>query len=498
MLSKFYILENSVKEKINVKDFSGALDAVKDFVESVMHSHKAPGEIVGSKRLDNLCGTIGKSFFDFYFKKWENVTLETNRKKILILCTGLYKYGGTSLVVADIIRSHKEAESTVVLTNLLNDMGSEDISLSRIGNVNADVVTAPKGSSAEKLKWLIEKIIEVEPSRIFLFNHHQDSVIISAMQPFVDKINVIFYHHADHNLCLGVHLENATHIDPHNVGYFNCREGEKISDNFYLPLTVDDDTKTRNEEKFLVNGELITCSSATFHKFNIFYLYSYVEFIVDRLAITSGVHYHIGNIPKNMMPVIEEKLLEKKINKNRFIHIPWVPSLWQALVENKVDLFICSFPLGGARTSIEAMGAGIPMITHENYLSRFHSSRDIVYPDAPVWKYPEEFSKILSTLTDVFLIDQSRKSRNHYVLNYSSKTIDIAENIENICTGKPSVQPPRLYPYQPDTLDRVLHFSQLDSVVVNSLVNRYENSMSWKLTSFLRFFNTRIRKILNR
>ncbi len=53
------------------------------------------------------------------------------------------------------------------------------------------------------------------------------------------KLDASFYHHGDHHLCLGVYLSHLEHIDPHPMGYHNCRDALGI-DNTYIPLTVDD------------------------------------------------------------------------------------------------------------------------------------------------------------------------------------------------------------------------------------------------------------------
>ena len=491
MISRYYSLEDYVKQALNKNEFSSALDAVKQFVVSVINEHKAPGEVIGSRRLDELCRIIGDIYFDYYKTTYlfnDNYQVDSN--KVVIICTGLYKYGGTSLLIGDLIKAHGNDECTILATNFLDDMSKEDLELSRIGDTNAEVVIAPKCNSADKLKWLVEQLIKISPARIFLLNHHQDSVIISAVQPFIDKTKVIFYHHADHNLCLGVHLKGAIHIDPHNVGYFNCRDNENIANNFYLPLTVDDKLYNRCGSKFLKNGELTTCSSATFHKFKNFYLYPYVDLIVERFLIREGVHFHIGNIPEWDKAIILDKLREQNIDTNRFVHIAWVPCLWKTLVEKDIDLFIGSFPISGARTLIEVMGAGVPILMAENYLSRFHSSRDIVYSDSLIWQYPQEFCDIISSVDEVILNQQSAKSRNHYVLHYSNKTINIDAEIEHICSGKNTVIPYPLHHYNPDYLDRLLHFSYLESFALQNLIRQFFNSNSWKITKICRFIRT--------
>lgn len=490
MYSDYYELEKKIDLRIKVKDYTGALGAVKDFVVSVMHNQHSPGEIIGSAKVDKLCAMIGESYVKdtLLGEVIENEFYPDNN--ILILCTGIYKYGGTSLFIGDIIKSHEGFKSTIIATDYLNDMTLGPEELSRLGGANAEIMVAPKGDGVQKLYWLISQIIQIKPCRVFLLNHHQDSLIISAVRPFSEKTKVIFYHHADHNFCLGVHLEGAIHIDIHNVGYFNCRENEKITDNHYLPLTIPDLNITRIGSSFVRAGHLITCSSATYHKFKNFYLYPYQELIAERLLLRGGCHIHIGNIPEDDLINLRRVLRKKGVDQNRFVHIPWVDSLWAALLEYHVDLFINSFPIGGARTLIEVMGAGIPILMHENYLSRFHSSRDVGYPEALIWKYPECFENIISNIGEKELKEQSRLSRQYYVSHYRAESIVPADRLHDILSGMANLQPPQLHDYGPDYLDRALHFSHLEHMFRNSIAEsvsyRYQNSRSWRLTKIFR------------
>jgi hypothetical protein len=462
MYSMFYELESAVKASVAQANYSEALDKLKQFVETVMNIQAAPGDVVGARKLDKLCELVGDSYYLREFAKPKDWFPAED--KIVIVCTGLYKYGGTSLLISDLAKAHPNHQCTVLATNFLDDMNAEDLELSRIGESGAAVSICPPGSGEEKLNWLIQQFTDIAPSRIFLLNHHQDSVIIAAARPFVEQLKVIFYHHADYNICLGVHLKGALHVDPHNVGYYNCRTKERIANNVYVPLVVDDKGSYRADTEFMSDGELTTCSSGHYLKFRNFYLYPYAELLVDRLKARGGEHIHIGGLPAEDIAHIRQKLARHGVDTTRFNHIPWTASLWQTLIDRKVDLFIGSFPIGGARTTIEAMGAGIPILMPDNYLSRFFSSRDIVYREALVWKYPEDFVKIISDVNSRVLTAQSLQSRDHYLRNYSSKSVDIAGKLNAICAGDPIPAPYELYPYDPDHLDKALHFGHLDSM----------------------------------
>jgi hypothetical protein len=310
--------------------------------------------------------------------------------------------------------------------------------------------------------------------------------------PFTGCTRVIFYHHADYNLCLGVHLSGAIHVDPHNIGYVNCRSVEGLSNNYYLPLTVQDKGEFRKGDDFELDS-FTTCSSASFHKFANFYLYPYTELLVDRLKIRSGNHIHIGKIPDSHLSAIYEKLEICGISRERFVYIEWVPDLWLALVGLKVDLFISSFPHSSGRTSIEAMGAGIPILFHDGYLTRFHVGRDIVYPEVLVWRYPEDFHEIILKVTRDELRNQSLASRKFYVENYCLSLERMNEELSAIVEGRSRLLPPPLSVHQPDALDNVLHYSHHTHLIRKREKEEFLRSRSWRYTSVFRALFRRFR-----
>ncbi|WP_138995724.1 hypothetical protein [Sphingomonas sp. PAMC 26621] len=462
MYSSFYELKSEVGKKVVCGEYSDALDNLKRFIISVTNEQSLPVEVVGSRKIDELCELIGDGYFRHFFEaRLAQSPFRPVEKRVVIVCTGLYKYGATSLVVGDLVKAHPGYECSVIATDYLNDMSSEDRELSDIDASGAVISVCPPGEAQEKLGWLIQQFLRIAPARIFLLNHHQDPVAIAAARPFVDKTKVIFYHHSDHNICVGVHMEGAVHVDPHNIGFYNCRNNEGIRGNVYVPLTVHDNDVTRVGSQFVRTGELTTCSSGAYHKFSNFYLYPYQDMLVDRFKGRNGRHIHIGEISPSELAALRDRLTANDIDAERFVHIPGTPSLWRTLVDQEVDLFIGSFPMSCTRTTIEVMGAGLPILMPENYLSRFASNRDLVYPDAFLWKYPAEFAEVIRTVTPKSLGMHAARSRAHYILQYSSDCVDVAGKIEAICNGLPTSAPYELYPYQPDHLDKALHFNHV-------------------------------------
>ncbi|WP_243938864.1 hypothetical protein [Methylobacterium sp. J-059] len=465
--SQYYNLECRVADQVKAKQYNGALESLLNFITLVMHRQYPPGELIGSAKLDRLCEKIGLSFYhEFYGNIVHRDEFCSNDDVSVIICTGLFKSGGTSPLIGDIVRAQGRRKSTILATNSLGSMSGDDLAMSRLGEVNANIIICDKGNLVDRLHWLVQQITRLEPSRIILLNHHQDSVIIAAARPFTEKTKVLFYHHADHNLCLGVHLTGAIHVDIHNVGFCNCRDREQVADNFYVPMTINDLGSDFVRRVFLDKRRLTTCSSANPHKFSNFYFYPYHELIIDRLEARNGFHIHIGVMPESALQHMHHKMLERSIDPSRLVYIPWTPSLWKALIDNSVDLFIGSFPIGGARTAIEVMGAGVPMLMHENYLTRFHSSRDIAYPDHFLWQYPHEFTEVISNITFDDLQAHGMRSRDYYLKYHCTEKIGLEDELNRICDGTSTTRPAPLYPHHPDMLDRSLHFSYLEDMAI--------------------------------
>lgn len=465
--SQYYNLESVIADRVRGKDYNGALESILNFVTIVMNRQYPPGELMCSAKLDRLCEGIGLSFYkDFYQDIIHKDEFIPSDDSTVIICTGLFKSGGTSPLIGDIVRAQGQRKSTVLATNSLGSMSGDDLAMSRLGEINADIIVCDKGNLEDRLHWLVQQITRLEPSRVILLNHHQDSVIVAAVRPFTEKTKVLFYHHADHNLCLGVHLKGAIHVDIHNVGFCNCRDKEQIKDNFYVPMTINDLGSEFVRQNFLRKDRLTTCSSANPHKFSNFYFYPYHELIIDRLEARNGSHVHIGVMPESTLQHMHRKMQERSIDPSRLVYIPWTANLWKALIENNVDLFIGSFPIGGARTAIEVMGAGVPMLMHENYLTRFHSSRDICYPDHFLWQYPHEFTEVISKITLDELLTHGKRSREYYMKYHCTEEIGLEEELNRICDGTSVIRPAPLYPHHPDMLDRSLHFSYLEDLAI--------------------------------
>lgn len=500
-------LEQDVNHKIQQADFNSALNSIASFVGEIVEDPRATSLIFSSEQLDRLCLKVGKHAIC----KTDLDRLATDHRApsniVVTITSHLESYGGHTLVIENMIRAQPNMTHIVLITDLFDSIDIDNL-VQRFEPI-AEMKVAPNSESFEKLKWLAKQLNQICPEQIFLFNHHQDSIAIASIESWLDTKKVFFYHHADHNLCLGVHLPGATHIDPHNIGYFNCNSNLGVIDNYYLPLVIQDRDSRLEGRPFMGGGLLRSCSSGTWHKFKQSYSYNYIELICKRLTLVEGIHFHIGDIPDEAIGSIHIRLKKEGIEVDRFIHIPWVESLWAALIENNIDLYISSFPLGGGRATIEAMGSATPLLMHCNNLSRFNGGSDLAYPYSFEWGKPEEFFQCITMLTPSLLHDHSIKARTQYTKNHLPAIMET--ELSRIIKGNGSMPPPPLKEYKPNIIQRYLHGVGLDQnkileqkrqlVDIKSQLNKQnmrvqaiENqlksinkSFSWFITKPLRF-----------
>ena len=422
-------LDARVHKLVESGQFGVALDEIRDFVEYVIFDQKSVAKVFSSPKLDELCRLVGqtaattvKTYSDSH----------SNRTGTVVLATELVKAGGHVELLKDIIRLRLfDGPISIILTDLFVRVDQAVIAdFSASSGVNVE--SADACSSNERLLWVIERLRDLAPATLVLLTHNQDSVGIAAAHSHAVD-NVVFIHHGDHHLTLGVTCEDFVHIDPSNIGYFHCKNELGIKNNRYWPLTVNCHSVDARVPPFLEGGRLRTCSSGRPEKFDSRnYLYDYIELIPKLLAITGGSHIHIGGLTADMVERLQHGLLMAGVDPACFIHVEWVPSVAMALVEYKVDLYISSFPLGGGKACVEAMAAGIPLLMHQNYHSRFHGGEDLAYQNAWSWRTETELFGIINSVTAEDLKLHSLWARTYYEKFHSDQALIEAADLTKI------------------------------------------------------------------
>ena len=417
---------------LNVGNVNCALRLVHNFVERIVAEPICTAQVFSSFELDHLCLRIGRhSLNSLTVTQEQHLSGCESVSTVVYVVSRLQRSGGHSRLVQDFIRAQPEKKHLILSTEVGGRSDIEFFSKLFGTKDNVCFVRAPGGDFEVRLKWLQSTLLSSQPEHVYLFNHHQDSVAVSAIVPELE-LEGSFCHHGDHHLCLGVHLSHLSHIDFHPMGFHHCRDELGI-DNKYLPLTFEDKQSVPVETDFMQGGNLMTATAARWNKIEVPYYISYLDIIPRVLKATGGQHVHIGRLTPWALFRIYRQMRKQGVQSDRFIYIEWTPSVWKALQEHKVDVYLASFPYGAGLTLIEAMGAGVPVIMHEHMYSRVLSGLELAYPKAFRWSDPKKLLIHLKSLQPERLKRESYVSREQYeqfhqpeILNayfYRSETI---------------------------------------------------------------------------
>ena len=392
-----------------------ALRIAHDFVELVVTEPLFTSQVFASKLLDDLCLRIGRVNLESLVgvqRGHSQLTHSETRPRVAYIVSRLQRSGGHLRLILDFIRSQPEKAHFVYSTGVAGPSDRDFFAQALGGGAEAVFFIAPRGDFGERLTWLQTALLSCAPQHVFLFNHHQDSVAVSALVPELGVAGS-FCHHGDHHLCLGVHLEHLAHIDFHPMGFHYCRDELGVQ-NQYLPLTFEDKGFLQGKATTSKKLGITSATVARSNKVEIPYYVNYVDLIPRVLNVTGGCHVHIGKLTPWAIKRMRAKIDALGIPQDRFVYIDWTASVWKSLQQLEVDVYIASFPYGAGLTLIEVMGAGIPVIMHRHMYSRVLSGLELAYPEAFNWSDPEKLLDYLGGLDRESLHMEGHKARHWY------------------------------------------------------------------------------------
>jgi hypothetical protein len=431
----FIDLETFRKHKLNdieAGNFETPLGEVTQVTELVLNHPHSQSKVFSSVILDDICVKVGEAAWAHTSmkappaevrSKTQDEPKEESQRPWLFIATYMYPAGGHTKVMEDYIKLAQGRPCVVVLTNIANGdpvVHRDQLYVEEVKNLGAQADISVTGNLTEKLQWLQMKIVELNPAKTFLFNHYYDSVAVAA-SVVAPPGTAYFLHHADYKFSLGVQAEHLNHIDFHAAGLCLCRDKLKVPNQVYWPLSATD-MGIRAEDSFYKNGRLTTATSGAYHKFTSPYPYKYIELIPHIIRTTDGFHVHIGELTAEVRAEIDQHLDRNGVPRERFIYVPVVKSVWQAMSDYGVDVYMPSFPTGGNKASIEAMGSGTPVLSHLGMGPfRFILGGDFaMYPEAVRWKHPDELFDGLRQLNHVDVLKAHRlKARASYDAHYA-------------------------------------------------------------------------------
>jgi len=398
--------------------------------------------VYASFQLDELCQRIAQSLLD---EPWARRATDEPQGGTVILATELVAAGGHVEVIKDLVRLNGLAPPVhLLLTNNFNRINIDEHK-GYAAAMQLPMTVADGFTPFERIQSIIQFLQATRPRNLVLLVHNQDAVgITAALLGLTDT--VLYIHHGDHHLSLGVTCEAFQHFDLSNYLFCYCRQTLALQNNHYLPLTLSKEhaIKPRNSADFLQHGRLITASIGRPEKFDVpAYQHQYLDLVGVIIKASGGSHIHIGALNAQQLGRIHEGMNQLGIEPRLFKHIPWVDSVATALLENAVDLSIASFPHGGAKAQIEAMAAGIPLLFHENYRSPVLSGLAQAYPSPFTWANELNLSEVLRNMNRGLLQEHSIKARHHFESFHTNARF--IQSLKESFTDEASVNTPHKY-----------------------------------------------------
>lgn len=400
---------------IQKEDFDSFLEkiskGVSQFNATTSHETVFADRLLASPDLDALLASyVAKAATPCSF------TAEADR--VMILASNFYVYGGHSLWAEEILTIERELgrKTAVLLTDVHSHHNHQDSLAPRLLAAGTAVQHLSSSSLHGRFQEGLAAIADFRPGVIFLFNHQYDPIAVAVALAAAPNCRVVFVHHADHSLSLGAASKALIHCDDYSDVYDYCR-AIYGHDNHYLPVAVSDGGICKRGSNW--NQIRQTASCGTSYKYTQPYKYDYFAVIAGLIARHGITHHHVGFLPPDILTRVQQEIALAGGDPGHFVYHASVPSLWQFLLQQGIDLYLGSFPLGGVRAVIEAFGAGVPVLVHEPDDASGMTELNVLSHDMPTWREPAEIDAIFQKADAQWLADQSAKVRQQYEQFYS-------------------------------------------------------------------------------
>ena len=394
-------------------DPESALQAISKAVNEYQSHPQCNGILCDLPKLDALSQEIGTHLL----KRRPPTPARPPQPLDLYIASEIYAIGGHTALIGDYVQNSPQREARLFLTNHRNRQATLKDPIrhrTKLRETSVEIATDPNWVG--KFHALAESLLELNPSRVFILTHPEDP-LAACHPPHHSQAEWYFIHHADHSPALGLHLPNVRHVDVTPRAHQCCREILGLAENIYLPLHC---TESPRQQRPLPPGSPLTIASCgSTGKFSLEGPSAIHEIITNLLRHAPLRYVHFGPLPEAYVHAWRAQLISEAIDPFRFLHIPSVESLWEALQSYQIDLYLNSFPHPGARASIEAMGAGIPLLT----MDRPDQSHSLLYPTAEKWRTPGDLLRLIEDATPVWLRKQSHAAQLHFQTHHSTSVI---------------------------------------------------------------------------
>ena len=368
------------------------------------------GKATKSLLLDSICESIGCVELSLFSSV--NSERKTSRNdNILIIASALNpRGGGVYQEILDLIDLNSDSKVTIMLTGHA-DFSSLEYSERIIEDTKGcDFIFGKKGKNHKPLKELFLQIKAINPDTIYTYYGHDD-VICSALNrsEFCQKsVNLFSF---DHGFCFGLNnSSNDYYITKRPTDYHMLKPhfGKKV---IYIPVLQRPKDIKDSFKPFKCFPKITTSSiAARSYKFGNFE--NYIFMVAKVLKSTNGRHIHVGPLDDSMLLSVNQIFRQEKVSLDKFVHVQWLESLAQGLLELGVDIFIQPEGTLSYKITVEVMMAGIP-IAYNKSSCRMRCC-DFAYIDAFCYTNTEELAQSLSQFDTSSLLKHSLNSKEQF------------------------------------------------------------------------------------
>jgi hypothetical protein len=379
------------------------------------------------------------------------------------LATLVYEDGGHTALIGDFVRALGDHDTHslpatrphLIVSNIGEDEppANSDSIASRVDIPSENITYLQGATLQQRLENLFALLLKLQPGRLFLFHHPDDPLPSVVAHPEIAGQRFLV-HHADSIPSFGMHLPGIQIIDLNPVASAISR-AQKLSPALLLLSSPDPGPRPHG---FLKRGKLTTATSGRAPKYDTPYVYTYAETVAVVLIATQGWHVHIGPLADSQLDQIHTALAKAEIPEDRFIHVPWVPSVAEALWEYHCDLYFSSFPIDGARTNTEVAASGTPHLRHATNAGRHHHQDRLALDGGLVWNIWEDLSTTLQEVSNPAILEKkSQQIRSTYDRLYHPGVF--ADTLNGILHGDSGIDDP-----EQESRDRAVILSMMKSL----------------------------------
>lgn len=403
-------------------DLEASLAEVRRLMKVVTKSPDADMEFIPCREIDGLLSRIGHAWREAKPASTkspnESITDTDESLDALILTSFVWDVGGHTREIEDWVEKLRDlGKRTAVMTSLPADKSSGKI---RDGLAEqTEYYDHDQKGYVAALAWVAETISRLQPKVIIVSPGTLDVALFAALAALDFEGDLILNLNLDHNMSPGLFIERVDHILVKRP-YLYCllKHDYKRENLIYIPFarspSIPEELVASRPERDLAAPLTTFSCTSTRYKIENDYAYRFVDVISEMLSRLDVRHIHLGDISESAKQEIVDRMAKAGVDQDRFQHIPFAPRLGDVFVEERVDVLIQTFPVGGGLVAIEAMEAGLVVVNHRCYNTKVFNPSDFCYPGAPVWSDTSELVEVLKGLGEAELERHHQLSRDYY------------------------------------------------------------------------------------